>query len=134
MRKQNLARIQNIVDVLDSIVDPVSHCNQLEADLDGLPDDYSALAFIIQSCVVMRPIIELESMLPLHESKLDKMKKFVLSEPLLVSITKGTISASDAALQPISAPNSAPQQWNGSQFTGNRANRGGCTFNRGRGG
>lgn len=42
-----LARIQRIDDVLDSIDDPISHCDQLEAILDVL-HEYNALASIIQ--------------------------------------------------------------------------------------
>lgn len=36
-----LAWTQKIVDVLDSIDDPVSHFDQLEAILVSLPDDYN---------------------------------------------------------------------------------------------
>ncbi|PNX64325.1 histone deacetylase, partial [Trifolium pratense] len=37
-----LARIQSIVNTLESIGDPISHRDQLEAILDGLPEDYNA--------------------------------------------------------------------------------------------
>lgn len=40
----NLARVQRILDILESIDDPISHRDQLEAILDGLPDEYNALA------------------------------------------------------------------------------------------
>ena len=42
-----LARIQRIVDVLESIDDPISHRDQIEAILDGLLEEYNALASII---------------------------------------------------------------------------------------
>lgn len=45
---QYLGRIQQIVDILESIGDLVSHHDQLEAALDGLPNEYQALTSVIQ--------------------------------------------------------------------------------------
>ncbi|PNX81792.1 retrovirus-related Pol polyprotein from transposon TNT 1-94, partial [Trifolium pratense] len=42
-----LASIQLITDILASIGDPTNHRDQLEAILDGLPDEYNALSVII---------------------------------------------------------------------------------------
>lgn len=75
-----IARILRIVDILESIDDPTSHRDQLEAILDGLHDDYIALASIIQYRPIICPIIEAESMLHSHEAKLDRAKKTILTE------------------------------------------------------
>lgn len=68
------------------------------------------------------------------ESKLEKMKKVVLMEPLSVNIAHATPSVPNYTSQPnvdvTSAPNFDPM----SQFNGYRANPSGCCFNRGRGG
>lgn len=45
---QYLGRIQQIVDILESVGDPVSHRDHLEAIVEGLPLDYQALTSIIQ--------------------------------------------------------------------------------------
>lgn len=64
-----LARIQRIVDVLDSTDDPISHRDQIKTVLDGLPEEYNALASILQCCPNLCIIIEAESMLISHEAK-----------------------------------------------------------------
>lgn len=45
---QNLARIQAVADILLSREDTVSHCDHINDILEGLPEEYSPLAAIIQ--------------------------------------------------------------------------------------
>lgn len=78
-----LARIQTIVDILMSIGDPVSHRDHLEAIVEGLPEEYGALAAIIQYRTDLCDILDAESMLLSHEAKLDKHKKLLLADPLV---------------------------------------------------
>lgn len=101
-----LARIHRI-DVLDSIDDPISHCDQLEAILDGL-HEYNALVSIIQYCTDMCPIIEAESLLHSHESRLEKLKKTMITEPMTVNLAQGTPTVCENVPQPVSTPNFAP--------------------------
>ncbi|RDX81418.1 hypothetical protein CR513_37913, partial [Mucuna pruriens] len=56
-----LARIQAIVDVLLSTGDPISHHDHIEAILEGLPKEYSALATIIQHISEPCDILDIES-------------------------------------------------------------------------
>lgn len=92
-------RILCIVDILESIDDPISHRDQLEAILDGLPEESNALASIIRYRPSLCPIIEAESMLLDHEAKLDKSKKTVLTEPLSISAAQASPHNSQSASQ-----------------------------------
>lgn len=73
-----IARILRIVDILESIDDPTSHRDQLEAILDGLHDDYIALASIIQHRPIICPIIEAESICIIHmkQNWIEQRKQF----------------------------------------------------------
>lgn len=115
---------------MDSIDDPVSHRDRLEAILDGLPDEYNTLASIVQYPPTMCSNIEVESMLLSHESKLEKVKKTVVTEPMSINLTQGSVPASDSHPNPVSAqnvnnnpwnaqnPNPNPNHWNENQFSG----------------
>lgn len=85
-----LACIQRIMDVLESIDDPILHNDQIEAILDGLPEEYNDLASIIQYRPHLCPIIEAESMLISHEGKLETAKKTVVTEPIFVNVAQAT--------------------------------------------
>lgn len=50
---EHLARIQRIINILDSINDLVSHHDQFEAILDDLHDEYNVLACIISGHLVL---------------------------------------------------------------------------------
>lgn len=114
-----LAHIQKTADVLDLIDGPISHGDQLEAILDGLADDYSALISIFLYHVVTHSIIEVESMHLSHESKVENMKQVVLAEPLSANVAQVTHSVPNSTYQPtydaVSAPNFDPM----SQVNGN---------------
>ncbi|MCI43486.1 retrovirus-related Pol polyprotein from transposon TNT 1-94, partial [Trifolium medium] len=91
-----------------SIGDPIKHRDQLEAILDGLPNEYNALTAIIQYRSDLCPIVEAEAMLLAHEAKLEKSKKVVLSEPLSVNVAHvppilpiDSIGSSSAAPHPF---------------------------------
>ncbi|KAI5442829.1 hypothetical protein KIW84_011739 [Lathyrus oleraceus] len=73
--------------ILESIDDPVSHRDQLEAILDGFPDEFNALVSIIPYRPTLCHIIEDESMLLNHEAKLDRSNKRTLTEPMFVNTT-----------------------------------------------
>lgn len=60
----------------------------------------------------MHPIIEAESMLHSHESKLEKLKKTVITAPMSVNLAQGTPTVCENAPHPVSTPNFAPSQWN----------------------
>lgn len=81
-----LDRVQQIIDILESTKDPILHRYQLEVILDGLPDEFNALASIIQYRPTLCPIIEAGPMLLYHEAKLDRFKKSVLIEPLSINV------------------------------------------------
>lgn len=83
-----LLRIQTIVDVLSSIGDPVSHRDHLDAFVEGLPEEYEALAAIIQYRAGLCDILDAESMLLAHEAKLEKYKKNVLTESLSINVAQ----------------------------------------------
>lgn len=57
-------------------------------NLNGLPDEYNAVASIIQYRTTLFPIIEAESMLLAHEAKLDKSRKNVLTEHLSINVAQ----------------------------------------------
>lgn len=79
-----LVRVQ--CTILESIDDPMSHTDQLESILDGLPDEFNALDSTIQYLHIMCSIIEVEFMLLDHEAKLERTRKNVLTEPLFVNV------------------------------------------------
>lgn len=83
-----LTHIQAIVDILQSIGDPVTHRDHLDAIVEGLLEEYEALSVIIQYRSGLCDILEAESMLLSHEAKLEKQKKLVLAEPLSINVAQ----------------------------------------------
>ncbi|KAI5438585.1 hypothetical protein KIW84_024357 [Lathyrus oleraceus] len=71
-RASDIENMAYIVDVLESIGDLVSHRDQLEAILDGIPREYQTLASIIQYRNEPCALIVTETMLLSHETRLDK--------------------------------------------------------------
>lgn len=74
------------MDIFESIDDLISHRDQIEVVLDGLPQEYNTVASTIQYRPNLCPIIEVESMILSHEVKLEKAKKNVLGEPIFVNV------------------------------------------------
>ncbi|PNX77875.1 hypothetical protein L195_g033846 [Trifolium pratense] len=72
-----------------SLGDLIKHCDQLEVILDGLPEEYNALDAGNYYRFELCPIIEAESMFLLHEAKLEKANKVVLSEPFTMNVAQG---------------------------------------------
>lgn len=86
--QEYLARIQTIVDILQSIGDPVMRRDHIDAIVEGLLEEYEALAAIIQYRPDLCDLMDAESMLLAHEAKLDKQKKLVLAEPLSINVAQ----------------------------------------------
>ncbi|RDX76606.1 hypothetical protein CR513_43381, partial [Mucuna pruriens] len=82
--QMNAKSRQAIVDVLLSIEYSMSNHDHLDAVLDGLLEEYIALAAIIQYCTEPYDILEVESMLLVYEAKLKKNKS--LAAPLSINI------------------------------------------------
>ncbi|MCI02605.1 retrovirus-related Pol polyprotein from transposon TNT 1-94, partial [Trifolium medium] len=96
-----LARIQQIVNTLESIGDPISVRDHMETILEGLSEDYNALSAVIQyrdsdgPC----PVLVAEAMLLTHKSRLERMKKATIIDPVSVNITQATQATSEASSQ-----------------------------------
>lgn len=127
---QYLGRVQQIVDILESIGDPVSHRDQLEAIVDGLPPEYHALASIIQYCdQPCEPVAE--TMLLSREARVDRAPRSSSLESLTVNLTQGnltqssqpTIANSPDSASSLSSHESQPQ------FDASRNNHGCRSFN-----
>lgn len=94
-----LARVQRIIDILESIDDPVSHRDQLEVILEGFPDEFNVLASIIQYRATLCPIVKAQSMHLDHEAKLEKSKKSTLTRPMSVNIMQTTSAPPQVVFQ-----------------------------------
>ncbi|KAI5403411.1 hypothetical protein KIW84_050837 [Lathyrus oleraceus] len=129
-----LARIQRIVDVLESIDDSISHCDQIEDVLDGLPEEYNAIASIIQYRPNLCPVIEAESMLLSYEAKLEKAKKNVLAEPISINVAQAASTTPSSSTQVSQDPSTLAQFRVVPNFGESRGGfRGSRGFQRGRG-
>lgn len=87
---QYLGRIQQTADILKSIGDSVSHHDQLETILDGLPTEYQGLASIIQYRDEPCALTVAETMLLSHEARLERAPQTPVQEPLSVNLVQGT--------------------------------------------
>lgn len=83
-----------------SISDSVSHCDLIEAIVEGLPEDYSALGAIIQYRTDPCDLLDAKSMLLSHEAKLEKQKQLGLLEPISINLAQSV---------PQSMPPTVPQ-------------------------
>jgi hypothetical protein len=96
-----LARIQQIANILESIGDPISLRDHMEAILEGLPEEYNAISTVIQyresdgPC----PVLVAEAMLLSHEARLERMKKSPLPDLVSVNVAQATpeVSASSSS-------------------------------------
>ncbi|KAI5399647.1 hypothetical protein KIW84_064829 [Lathyrus oleraceus] len=123
------------IDILESIDDSISHRDQLEAILDGLSEDYNALASIIQYRSTICPIIEVESVLLSNEATLDKAKQTILTGPLSVNVAQVLINSTQSLPHSNHDVIYASQFNHMPQLNENRGGfHGGGNFNRGRGG
>lgn len=89
---QYLGRIQQIVDILKLIGDPVSRRNQLETIVDALPPEYQALALIIQYRNQPCELVVAETMRLSHEARLDRAPRSSSLESLIVNLTQGNLT------------------------------------------
>jgi hypothetical protein len=100
-RSEFLARIQQIANILESIGDPISLRDHMEAILEGLPEEYNAISTVIQyresdgPC----PVLVAEAMLLSHEARLERMKKSPLPDLVSVNVAQATpeVSASSSS-------------------------------------
>lgn len=68
-------RIYTIADSLESIRDPISLRDQVEAILDGLLGDYNEITSVIQNRNELCPIITVEVTLLSREARLDRLRR-----------------------------------------------------------
>lgn len=76
-----------------SIGDPVPLCNLIKVVLDALPEDYNPTVAAINSKDDLCFLDELESSLLAHESRLDKNRKVVITEPISVNMAQAPPSS-----------------------------------------
>lgn len=118
-------RIKAIVDVLVAIGDSVTEQDQIDAILEGLPEEDNPFVMMIYSRVDPPSVTDIESLLMVREAQLEKFR---------TELTSGTISANVAhSSQSNGRSNSNSQNYRGGR-SGNGRDRGGNRVgNRGRG-
>ncbi|KAI5431146.1 hypothetical protein KIW84_035344 [Lathyrus oleraceus] len=114
-----------------SIGDLMSHCDQLEAILDGLPIEYQALASIIRYGDEPCGFIVAETMLLSHEACLDRAPHLSPQDSLSVDLTQGNVTPTSHSTVSIipDTPSQLLSQESLPQFDGTRGGRGGRSFN-----
>lgn len=137
-------RVREINDSLISVGDPVPLRNLIEIVLDALPKEYDPIVAAVNRKDELCSIDELESFLLAHESRLEKNKKYVITEPVSVNLTQAsstssqiTSDTSGSASTPIfpsgTSHVTAHTESHGLHSRGGRPGRGGGPFGRGGG-
>lgn len=90
-----------------SIGDPVPLRNLIEVVLDALPEEYDPIVVAMNSKEDLCSLDELESSLLAHESRLEKNRKVVLTEPVSVNLTQAPPSTAPLSTK-ISGVDSNP--------------------------
>lgn len=91
-----LLRIHDLVDNLASVGDPVPVNQHLDVILEGLPQDFSPVIFVVESKFDVIDVDEVESLLLAHETRLDKFKK-VLEDVASINLTSSSASQASSA-------------------------------------
>jgi len=140
-----LLRIKCLVDALSTCSDPVLPREHLDAILEGLPEDYEPVIYVIESKFDPLPIHEVEALLLAHESRSQKFRKKLLESPSINVAQDGSNYNSPNNFRSqvqhfnntYSVNRGAPGYTNSSNRTGNfdrittAYNRGGGGFTRG---
>lgn len=138
-----MIRVREISESLVSIGDLVPLRNLIEIVLDALPEEYDSIVAAVNSKEEVGSLDELESSLLAHESRLEKHRKAVLTEPVMVNLTQASKPSSSATSDQSSAGTDAfPQgtshvtanaENHGYGSRGGRSNHGGGRFGHGGG-
>lgn len=83
-----MIRVRDISEYLVSIGDPIPQRNLIEIVFDALPEEYDPIVVAMNNKDDLRTIEELESSLLAHESRLEKNRKAVVTEPILVNLAQ----------------------------------------------
>ena len=98
-----MERVREINESLISIGDPVPLRNLIEIVLDALPEEYDPIVAAVNSKEDLSSLVELESCLLAHESRLEKHRKAILTEPVSVNLTQAQPSDSSSPME-LSSP------------------------------
>lgn len=85
---QRTHRVREISESLTSIGDHVPLRNLIEIVLDALPEEYDSIIAAVNSKEEVSSLEELESSLLAHESRLEKHRKAVITEPATANLTQ----------------------------------------------
>ena len=96
-----MVRVREISESLTSIGDPVPVRNLIEVVLDSLPEEYDSIVAAVNSKEEVSSLEELESSLLAHESRLEKHRKAVITEPATANLTQAASPASPSASVPV---------------------------------
>lgn len=94
--------VREINESLISIGDPVPLRNLIEIVLDALPEEYDPIVAAVNSKEDLSSLVELESCLLAHESRLEKHRKAILTEPVSVNLMQAQPSDSSSPMEPSS--------------------------------
>lgn len=138
-----MLRVRDLSESLISVGDPVPLRNLIEIVLDALPEEYDSIVAAINSKEELSSLDELEACLLAHESRLDKHRKAILTEPVSVNLAQASLAPSSSPADSTSLTSDAfPSSTNhvtaqaentNSQHRGGRSSRGGGRFGRGGG-
>lgn len=88
-----MVRVREISESLISVGDLVPLRNLIKIVLDALPEEYDPIVVAVNSKEDLGSLDELESCILVHESRLEKHRKAVLTEPVLVNLTRAPPSS-----------------------------------------
>lgn len=112
-------RIKAIVDSLVAVGDTITEQDQIDAILEGLPEEYSPFVMIMYGRTDPISVTDLESLLMVQEAQLEKFKPEIVAGNVSVNITQGYLKEDNQTF--------------GDHYNPNH-NRGGGRSGRGRGG
>lgn len=139
-----MIRVRDISESLVSIADPVPQRNLIEIVLDALPEEYDPIVDAMNNKEDLSTIEELESSILAHESRLEKNRKVVVTEPISVNLAQTPPSSQSFSTEasgvdtasnfPVDTSHvNANADSNGYGSRGGRSGRGGGRFGRGGG-
>lgn len=82
-----MVRVREISESLILTGDPVPLRNLIKIVLDALPEEYASIVAAVNNKEELGSLDELELSLPAHESRLEKHRKVVITEPGTVNLT-----------------------------------------------
>jgi histone deacetylase 1/2 len=124
-----LLRIKTIVNSLIAVGDNVSEQEQVDAILEGLPEDFNSFVMMIYSRFESPTIENVEGLLLLQEVQFEKFKQELANPSVSVNIAQSEAQSNDAILD-TEAQETGTEHYNA---TGNRGRGRGKGRGRGRG-